>query len=65
MDKYNDPKTIVDVLNIFINTGRINNISVEYATLLLTKSHILLSSKFKYHLKTVILFASECLKRFV
>lgn len=59
-----DNMRIIDLLNLMLNTKRIDNISVEFGTALLKKAIKLFDSEYIIHIKTSLNFVSQCMQRF-
>ena len=64
VEKIHEPKVITDLLNIFLNTGALANLSVDFATLLLKKAALLFDNKYKFYIKTALRYSRESLRRF-
>jgi hypothetical protein len=64
IDKQNDPMVIIDLINMIINTKKLDSINIEFATTLVRKATMLAESQFIIHIKTGLMFVSMCIARF-
>ena len=64
IEKQNDPMVIIDLINMLVNTKKVDAINIEFATTLLRKAILLAESQFIVHIKTGLSFALICVTRF-
>jgi len=64
IEKLTDDKTISDLLKMFMNTGAIKAIPIDFATLLLKKGSIIFENKYKVCLKVSLKFTLEAIRQF-
>jgi WD40 repeat protein len=64
IEKLTDDKVVTDLLNMFMNTGALKKVGIDFATLLLKKASIIFENKYKYCLKTSLKFTLEAIKHF-
>lgn len=64
IEKLADDKVVTDLLNMFLNTGALKKVGIDFATLLLKKASIIFDNKYKYCLKTSLRFTLEAIKHF-
>jgi hypothetical protein len=64
IEKQSDPAVLADLVNMVINSKKIDTINIEFATTLLKKSELLIFSSYIVHIKTAMNFVSKCVSRF-
>lgn len=64
IEKLNDDKAISDVLKMFMNTGSLKSIPIDFATLLIKKASIIFDNKYKVCLKVSLKFTLEAIRQF-
>ena len=64
IEKQNDPFIVVDLLNMIMNTKKVENINIEFACMLLKKAKILTESGYIIHIKTGLLFVSQAVSKY-
>lgn len=64
IEKQNDPFIVVDLLNMIMNTKKIDNINIEFTIMLLKKAKILTESGYIIHIKTGLLFVSQAVAKY-
>ena len=55
---------LVDLINMVINTKKVDTMSIEFATALLRKAALLAESNYIIHIKTGMSFVSLCIAKF-
>jgi WD40 repeat protein len=64
IEQKNDPMVLVDLINMVINTKKVDTMSIEFATALLRKAALLAESNYIIHIKTGMSFVSLCIAKF-
>lgn len=64
IEQKNDPMVLVDLINMVIQTKKVDTMSIEFATVLLKKAAILAESNYIIHIKTGMSFVSTCISKF-
>jgi hypothetical protein len=59
-----DPMVLVDLINMVIQTKKVDTMNIEFATVLLRKAAILAESNYIIHIKSGMAFVSTCVAKF-
>lgn len=64
IESKNDPMVLVDLINMVIQTKKVDTMNIEFSTTLLKKAAILAESNYIIHIKTGMAFVSTCVAKF-
>lgn len=64
IEQKSDPMVLVDLINMVINTKKVDTMNIDFATALLRKAAVLAESNYIIHIKTGMSFVSMCVAKF-